>query len=202
MHRNRFILAAISLVVFATTTAAWETYRFDLPSNVKESAWRDALAKRLNGQAEVAIEGGRIDVLTDTMAIEVDWPHKWHEGLGQALHYADATGKQGAVALIAYSQDPENLYERSRKRLEMVERLYAQSNIKLLVLFPSRPRQDDDSDDEDGDRGDDAQKPRFQYWLNSKTGIRHNANCRYYENTAEGYPCGPDEGEPCSLCGG
>jgi hypothetical protein len=65
-----------------------------------EADWADALAEALHGQQEVRIEHGRIDVLSASYAIEVDWFAKWHEGLGQAAHYSVATGKAPAVALI------------------------------------------------------------------------------------------------------
>ena len=40
---------------------------------------------------------GRVDVLTGTRAIELDWlkGNKFHEGIGQALHYGDVTGQHG-----------------------------------------------------------------------------------------------------------
>ncbi len=188
------LLAAVML----TDVQAWEYYLFDLPSGSKEAAWRDALAAELGGLAEVSIEGGRIDVLTDDLAIEVDWQHKWHEGLGQALHYADATERDGAVALIAYGLGPDRLQERSLHRLDMVERLYRKSDIRLIVLFPGKPREDK------GIRSDFTRPARTNApcWLNSKTGVRHNPGCRFYENTGEGYHCGSNEGKACSVCGG
>ena len=42
----------------------------------------------------------RIDCLTETMAIEVDWAKKWAEGVGQAIYYGSMTGKRAGVALI------------------------------------------------------------------------------------------------------
>ena len=44
-----------------------------------------------------------MDVLTDTQAIELDWlkGNKFHEGIGQALHYGDVTGQQPVLALIS-----------------------------------------------------------------------------------------------------
>jgi len=195
----------VAIVMLSTTiVTAWDSYFFDLPSNAKESAWRDALAENLDGQIEIPIEGGRIDVLTDTMAIELDWPHKWHEGLGQALHYADATEKQGVVALISYSQGPENLYEKSRRRFQMVEDICTKSGIKLIILFPTRPREGKKQSKTDKKKvaPPETTSPKFEYWLNTRTGSRHNSNCRFYKTTTEGYECGPDEGKPCSICGG
>jgi hypothetical protein len=65
-----------------------------------EAYWATALTAAMRGRQEVKINHGRIDVLSATYAIEVDWLDKWHEGLGQALHYSIATGKAPAVALI------------------------------------------------------------------------------------------------------
>lgn len=180
-------------ILFAGPAAsAWVGYELDLPAQTRESAWRDALAVALNGQSEVPIEGGRIDVLTDKWAIEVDWPNKWHEGLGQALHYSDATGKQGVVALISYT-GKENLREKSRKRFELVDKQCEKNGIKLVVLFPTKPRENISS------TPDGLQKT---HWLNTKSKSRHNNQCRYYRNTARGRESTSEEGKACSLCGG
>ena len=40
------------------------------------------------------------------------------------------------------------------------------------------------------------------YWLNTKSNVRHNHGCRYYQNTKSGRPCGPNEGKACGICGG
>ena len=95
-------LALCAALAFSASAAwGWESLTFDLPSGGKESLWRDELARQWNGTTEKRIEGGRIDVLTDRYAIEVEFPHKWHEGLGQALHYANASGKPGVPANTA-----------------------------------------------------------------------------------------------------
>ncbi len=41
-----------------------------------------------------------------------------------------------------------------------------------------------------------------EYWLNTKSNVRHNIGCRYYRKTKYGRPCGPDEGKACGICGG
>lgn len=38
------------------------------------------------------------------------------------------------------------------------------------------------------------------YWC-TKSGKRHNSNCKYYKTT-KGRPCGPNDGTACKLCGG
>ena len=82
----------------ATPARAWEHYTFDLPSGARESLWRDELARQWDGETEHSIEGGRIDVLTTNEAVEVEFIHKWHEGIGQALHYGSAMKRQAGSA--------------------------------------------------------------------------------------------------------
>jgi endonuclease YncB( thermonuclease family) len=41
-----------------------------------------------------------------------------------------------------------------------------------------------------------------KFWLNTTSGVRHNAGCEYYRNTRRGRPCGSNEGKPCGKCGG
>ncbi len=40
------------------------------------------------------------------------------------------------------------------------------------------------------------------FWINSPNHTRHNRDCRYYGNTADGYYTNEREGNPCGLCGG
>ena len=42
----------------------------------------------------------RVDCLTDRYAVEVDWDHKWAEGVGQAQYYAEKTGRKPGLLLI------------------------------------------------------------------------------------------------------
>ena len=42
----------------------------------------------------------------------------------------------------------------------------------------------------------------MKYWLNTDSNIRHNARCKYFNNTKAGRFCGPTDGRACKLCGG
>ena len=46
------------------------------------------------------VDGGIADIATETHIYEVDRLAKWHEGIGQVLHYRDESGKQGVLVLI------------------------------------------------------------------------------------------------------
>lgn len=137
---SRLALCA-AFALSASATWAWESLTFDLPSGGRESLWRDELAQHWQGTTEKRVEGGRIDVLTERYAVEVEFPHKWHEGLGQALHYSNATGKPGVLAVIAYAQGEANLHGQSRATLEMIEKICLTNDIKMVVLFPNRPEE-------------------------------------------------------------
>ncbi len=50
---------------------------------------------------EVALgDMGRADCVSATHAIEVEWDDKWHEGVGQALAYATASGLEPGLVLL------------------------------------------------------------------------------------------------------
>ncbi|MGJ3242964.1 MAG: hypothetical protein ACFE0O_08430 [Opitutales bacterium] len=72
----------------------------DVPQKARESVWSEALADVLDGEEEVSVTIGRADILTDHYVVEVDRFRKFHEGIGQAIHYRVETGKEGVLALM------------------------------------------------------------------------------------------------------
>jgi hypothetical protein len=99
----------------------------------QEPYWAAALTAAMHGRQEVKINHGRIDVLSATYAIEVDWLDKWHEGLGQALHYSIATGKAPAVALIIKpSEWPLNANDISK--LNEIRMVAEKLGVEVILL--------------------------------------------------------------------
>lgn len=78
---------------------------------------------------EVPVKYGRVDLLTDDYAIEVDRLEKFHEAIGQALHYAQETGKKPAIALFLEDQNPED-----KEKLKYVIRLCNYYKIKVWFI--------------------------------------------------------------------
>jgi len=70
----------------------------------------------------------RVDVLTDKHAIEVDWLDKWHQGIGQALHYSYLSGKDPVLAIGIKEEDY------SKDKLEMAKRVAKRNRIAVWVL--------------------------------------------------------------------
>ncbi len=104
-----------------------------VPDPQLESAWSAELAQALEGRTEVPVENGRVDVLTEHYAIEVDRLDKWHEAIGQAAHYALKTGKR-PVAAIIISTDAWPVSPATQSKLMVVDETCAKQGIKLILL--------------------------------------------------------------------
>lgn len=99
------------------------------PATSGELEYTSVWCAARNGQAEVRIQDGtRVDCLTATQAIEVDYARKWCEGLGQALHYARLTGRRPAVALIMGPGD-----DRYRQRLRATIEFYG-LDVEIMTI--------------------------------------------------------------------
>lgn len=107
-HRSESATAEQSpFAAFGTLTDSLlvPVIELEVADRTLEKNWIAALADKLHGQAEVVVPYGRVDVVTGTYAIEVDYLHKFKEGIGQALHYGEVKGITPGLALI---------YERTR----------------------------------------------------------------------------------------
>jgi hypothetical protein len=81
------------------------------------------------GRLEFPVPYGRVDILTNDFAIEVDDLDKFHEGIGQALHYAEATGRQPGLALFVVRSTDMN-----SDKLEYVKKLCAYYGITVWYI--------------------------------------------------------------------
>lgn len=66
------------------------------------------LAPKYEAEVEVVLwDRTRVDMVTATHAIEVDWADKWAEAIGQALYYADLTRKKPGIVLLVRDPNEE-----------------------------------------------------------------------------------------------
>jgi hypothetical protein len=54
----------------------------------------------------------RVDCITNTHTIEVEFAHKWAEAIGQSLHYSLMTGKRAGILLILRTPNDDKLLKR------------------------------------------------------------------------------------------
>ena len=95
-----------------------------------EKEYQNTWCKKVNGITEYRLaDGTRVDCLTDQYAIEFDFAQKWAEGIGQALYYADMTGRLPGVVLIL-EEDGDVRY---LDRLQRVADRYG------IVVWPVKP---------------------------------------------------------------
>jgi hypothetical protein len=66
-----------------------------------ESYYQANFADTINGIREYRLsDGTRVDIVTDTFAIEVDFANKWSQSIGQVLYYSKMLDKKPAILLI------------------------------------------------------------------------------------------------------
>ena len=85
-----------TILLFFVTITTWG----QLPKQ-KEEVYQNLFAKAINGQTEYVLkDNSRVDIVTDTYAIEVDFAHKWAEAIGQSLYYAESLDKKPGILLV------------------------------------------------------------------------------------------------------
>ncbi len=97
-----------------------------------EADYRDHACMQLKGRTEYVLDdGSRVDCLTETHAIEVDFAGKWAEAIGQSLYYGVKTGKQPGIILII----PK---EKDMRHMEKIKEVVRENglNIKLWSIRP------------------------------------------------------------------
>ena len=94
-----------------------------------EKVYQKNFCNKIHGQIEYVLDDRtRVDCLTSSYAIEVDFASKWAESIGQSLHYSIKTNKKAGVLLIL-----EHPYK-DRKYLRRLERVATDHNITVWTI--------------------------------------------------------------------
>ncbi|MBK1883637.1 hypothetical protein JIN85_14540 [Luteolibacter pohnpeiensis] len=91
-----YVVAVLALV--GSSACAKET-----PAH-PEAWYRDEVARKLGGKTEVQVPNGRVDILTEAYAIEVEKATNWKEAIGQCLWYSLQTNKRAGIVLIVTNE--------------------------------------------------------------------------------------------------
>lgn len=118
-----FILSVIifvQLVVVASPfkyeicNLGWKHVHHEHNEESYQQAWCDAHGGVMEYENS---DFTRVDCLTKTHAVEFDFANKWHESIGQALHYATMTGKKAKVVLILDDPITQMIYFKRIKKI-------------------------------------------------------------------------------------
>lgn len=89
----------------------------------------------MNGEIEHRLpDKTRIDCLTSSYAIEVDFASKWAESIGQSLYYGLMTNKKPGVLLIMERQKKDIKYLRRLKKVSEIQNIRIWTINKDLVI--------------------------------------------------------------------
>jgi hypothetical protein len=105
------ILILLLLLIFTSFALSFQL------TKQRESYYQKKFAGIMNGKMEVVLDDlARVDIVTDTFAIEVDFADKWSQSVGQSLYYADKLNKKAGILLVVNG----HLDDRYVKRLMAV----------------------------------------------------------------------------------
>lgn len=135
------LLIAVAILTFIKLKTTWlDTEDTDSNKKNHEAYYIEKLTKQLNGESEVRIKGGRIDILTDSHAIEVEWAPKWKESIGQALWYAMDKNTKPKIILLLKKQSDLKYFLMLNSAIKRVDMEFDTQYIELFNV------KDDDDD--------------------------------------------------------
>lgn len=161
---------------------------------ISEAQYVRLLNDEWKGKMEYTVTSGRVDILTDEYAIEVERASKWKQAIGQALWYGLQTERKPGIILIVENNEEYKYFLQLNSVLQ-----HAGLTEQITVWqypddFPElAARQNDFFNTElTADKA---------FWLTDGSKVRHNSSCRYFKAT-RGRACTTEEGTACRRCGG
>ena len=164
---------------------------------ISEAQYIRMINEGLQGQTEYKVTSGRIDILTETHAIEVERANKWKQSIGQALWYGLQTTNKPAIILIIEESSDYKYFIQLNTALD-----YAGLTEKIKVWqFPQDFPEANVYKAKILDIQSNPANVGKAYWKTSSSNVRHNSTCRYYQTT-RGESCNGEIGIACKKCGG
>ena len=99
---------------YETCNLGWKHVHHEHNEESYQQAWCDAHGGVMEYENS---DFTRVDCLTKTHAVEFDFANKWHESIGQALHYSVMTGKKAKIVLILDDPSTQMVYFKRVKRI-------------------------------------------------------------------------------------
>jgi len=162
-----------------------------------ESWYIEEIAKYLKGQTEIPVENGRIDIVTETHAIEVERASNWKHSIGQSLWYAQQKNLSPGIVLLVLDEDDWKMGIRLNSTLQ-----YAGLSDEVKVwYYPQDFGTTSEQIHQKFEQQKSADPSATGFWLTVSSGVRHNSGCRWYTQSKGRY-CSGGEGKACGSCGG
>lgn len=118
------------ILLFLTITCSTV---FGQSTEWNENEHADFIQQLIGGQREHSVESGRIDLLTDEYAFEIEWANKWKDSIGQAIWYGLQTNKKPGIILLLKSKEEYKYYIQLNSALT-----YANLTDRIVVfLYPN-----------------------------------------------------------------
>jgi len=101
-------------------------------SNYSEKEIANYIQSLIGGEREVTVNSGRIDLVHNSVAFEIEWANKWKESIGQSLWYAQQSNNEPGIILIMRNEKDYKYLIQLNSSLQ-----YSKLNEKIKVyLFP------------------------------------------------------------------
>ncbi len=123
------------LLTILLTSTNWVQAKHLHTEKEYQTAWCNAH----NGVMEYKLnDKTRVDCLTDTLAVEVDFAPKWHECIGQALYYAKKTRRTPACVLIMENGDSDMRFLYRLRYTVYNKKNIPQGKFKTFTITPNK----------------------------------------------------------------
>lgn len=174
----------------------------DTPETVDPRKPVEYFGKEASDFTKSQLEGNRV-------RLEYDWQRVDKYGRTLAYVYQEdgtlfnakiiALGYAHAYTKYPFKQELMDLFRSlERDAREHHRGLWKDDTTQAAALPVLTPILTDSLSTASQKKGTDA-----QYWINTRSGVRHNSKCKWYGNTREGhYTTDKSEGKACGICGG
>lgn len=100
--------------------------------NYSEKQIVDYIQSLIGGEREVTVKSGRIDLVHNKVAFEIEWANKWKESIGQSLWYAQQSNNEPGIILLLRDEKDYKYFIQLNSTLQ-----YSKLDNKIKVyLFP------------------------------------------------------------------